>query len=282
MTKIKRINWMSHFQEKSMSELVIPGTHDSFAYDMMITGPNENNMPKIINFIINFWSKTQNKTIEEQLKMGIRYFDIRATKYENEFYTIHSLISIHIDDVLNPIIEFVNNYPNEKIIIDFNHLYMDDKEEFREYVNNKLEGLMNKSNEDLFFIPISKVEKPLFVFMNLSKTEFNYRSHYITSYWHDTNKISQLVEDIKNEEDVDNLHVCQGILTPKQADIILGIILFLFFPSSLEALAENNKNKILTAIGESISQKNIVITDFVDEDLVDICITENITRKIKK
>ena len=45
-------------------------------------------------------------------------------------------------------------------------------------------------------------------------------------------------------------------------------------------MTDNNKDMIYTAIGESISNKNIVIVDYVDEDFVDICLTENYNRML--
>lgn len=277
---MQRHNWMSNFQYKSILDLVIPGSHDSFAYNMMITGPNTNNMPKLFNLFINFWSKTQNKTIHEQLMMGIRYFDLRITKYNGNFYTIHSLISISLEDVLIPIIEFVKRYPTEKIILDFNHLYLEDRNEFKEYIMQRLDGLMIVNSYDNRTKMLNQLDGSIFVFMSGVSNDYIALTDEISSYWHDTNKIIQLVQDIKNEPISNDLSVCQGILTPIQSDVILGIILFLFFPVSLQEMTDNNKNLIYTAIGESISNKNIVIVDYVDEDFVDICLTENYNRML--
>lgn len=275
---MERHNWMSNFQYKSILDLVIPGSHDSFAYNMMITGPNTNNMPKLFNLFINFWSKTQNKTIHEQLMMGIRYFDLRITKYNGNFHTIHSLISISLEDVLIPIIEFVKRYPTEKLILDFNHLYLEDRNEFKEYIMKRLNGLMIINSYANRTKMLNQLDGSIFVFMSGVSNDYIALSDEISSYWHDTNKIIQLVQDIKNEPISNDLSVCQGILTPIQSDVILGIILFLFFPVSLQEMTDNNKNLIYTAIGESISNKNIVIVDYVDEDFVDICLTENYNR----
>ena len=125
---------------------------------------------------------------------------------------------------------------------------------------------------------LNQLDGSIFVFMSGVSNEYIALTDEISSYWHDTNKIIQLVQDIKNEPISNDLSVCQGILTPIQSDVILGIILFLFFPVSLQEMTDNNKNLIYTAIGESISNKNIVIVDYVDEDFVDICLTENYNR----
>ena len=262
---MQRHNWMSNFQYKSILDLVIPGSHDSFAYNMMITGPNTNNMPKLFNLFINFWSKTQNKTIHEQLMMGIRYFDLRLDSDGNNNEAI---------------IEFVKRYPTEKLILDFNHLYLEDRNEFKEYIMQRLDGLMIINSYDNRTKMLNQLDGSIFVFMSGVSNDYIALTDEISSYWHDTNKIIQLVQDIKNEPISNDLSVCQGILTPIQSDVILGIILFLFFPVSLQEMTDNNKNLIYTAIGESISNKNIVIVDYVDEDFVDICLTENYNRML--
>ena len=101
---MRRENWMSYFQNKSINELVIPGSHDSFAYDFKILGPNESGMPRIANLFIKLWAKCQSKTIYEQLLMGIRYFDIRITKYNGEYYTIHSLRAKPVGQIFHDIL----------------------------------------------------------------------------------------------------------------------------------------------------------------------------------
>ena len=94
-----------------LSELNIAGTHDSAtAYVAM------ENM-----------ARCQDKTIEEQLLMGIRLLDIRLTKKGDEFYLVHALADCYSDkektkrmtfgEVLGCCKAFLENNPNETIII---------------------------------------------------------------------------------------------------------------------------------------------------------------------
>ena len=97
--------------EVFLSELNIAGTHDSAtAYVSM------ENM-----------ARCQDKTIAEQLKMGVRLLDIRLTKKGNEFYLIHSLADCFSDkektkrmtfgEVLADCKSFLKENPDETIII---------------------------------------------------------------------------------------------------------------------------------------------------------------------
>ena len=274
---MRRENWMSYFQNKSIHELVIPGSHDSFAYDFKILGPNESGMPRIANLFIKLWAKCQSKTIYEQLLMGIRYFDIRITKYNGEYYTIHSLIAIPVNQILHDILLFIDTFPTEKIILDFNHLYIDDVKEFEEYLKFQIGDKAVSNNNDNIVAAIGTLDKPLFVFVDNDNTSF-FNSDILKSFWHDTNDVNLLTTSMSEESKEGLLRITQAILTPTQTDVLLGIFLFFIFPSSLKALTYKNKQRIYDYLELDIQNKNIIITDFVDEDYVDLCIRENVRR----
>lgn len=274
---MRRENWMSYFQNKSIHELVIPGSHDSFAYDFKILGPNESGMPRIANLFIKLWAKCQSKTIYEQLLMGIRYFDIRITKYNGEYYTIHSLIAIPVNQIIHDILLFIDTFPTEKIILDFNHLYIDDVKEFEEYLKFQIGDKAVSNNNDNIVAAIGTLDKPLFVFVDDDNTSF-FNSDILKSFWHDTNDVNLLTTSMSEESKEGLLRITQAILTPTQTDVLLGIFLFFIFPSSLKALTYKNKQRIYDYLELDIQNKNIIITDFVDENYVDICIRENVRR----
>lgn len=274
---MRRENWMSYFQNKSIHELVIPGSHDSFAYDFKILGPNESGMPRIANLFIKLWAKCQSKTIYEQLLMGIRYFDIRITKYNGEYYTIHSLIAIPVGQILHDILLFIDTFPTEKIILDFNHLYIDDVKEFEEYLKFQIGDKAVSNNNDNIVAAIGTLDKPLFVFVDDDNTSF-FNSDILKSFWHDTNDVNLLTTAMSEESKEGLLRITQAILTPTQTDVLLGIFLFFIFPSSLKALTYKNKQRIYDYLELDIQNKNIIITDFVDENYVDLCIRENVRR----
>ncbi len=274
---MRRENWMSYFQNKSIHELVIPGSHDSFAYDFKILGPNESGMPRIANLFIKLWAKCQSKTIYEQLLMGIRYFDIRITKYNGEYYTIHSLIAIPVGQIIHDVLLFIDTFPTEKIILDFNHLYIDDVKEFEEYLKFQIGDKAVSNNNDNIVAAIGTLDKPLFVFVDDDNTSF-FNSDILKSFWHDTNDVNLLTTSMSEESKEGLLRITQAILTPTQSDVLLGIFLFFIFPSSLKALTYKNKQRIYDYLELDIQNKNIIITDFVDENYVDLCIRENVRR----
>ena len=92
-----------------MWEIVLPCSHDCFTY-------------KIKNFIptpIKIFIQTQSYSIADQLKMGVREFDIRICKYQKnisskiEIWTSHTALCQPLDDLLKVFKEFIISHQSE-------------------------------------------------------------------------------------------------------------------------------------------------------------------------
>lgn len=106
-------NWMKNLPDDLyISEINLPGTHDSAANHVRFK----------------FFSKCQNKNIYEQLKLGVRYIDIRVEKTDDDkLKTVHSIVDCRksasgkekllLDDVLHWCCSFLNENPSETIIL---------------------------------------------------------------------------------------------------------------------------------------------------------------------
>lgn len=94
-------NWMLKIDDKKfISELSIPGTHDSCARN-------------------GFLAECQSWSIEDQLNAGIRYFDLRFRRVDNYFCIHHGFIYEHINfsDVLKKIELYFKDFPSEGVIM---------------------------------------------------------------------------------------------------------------------------------------------------------------------
>ncbi len=109
---VSSADWMANIDGSTkLSAINIPGTHDS-------TTKNVDN---------SLWSKCQDKTIAEQLELGIRYLDIRLDGSDNSgtLYCVHSSSKCYDDNknrldlqaVLNDCYTFLTNHPTETIIM---------------------------------------------------------------------------------------------------------------------------------------------------------------------
>lgn len=59
------------------------------------------------------------------LRLGVRYFDVRISDVEGEWYTKHGLLSAPLSQYLDEFIPFLKNNPGEFIIFDMQHIYFD-------------------------------------------------------------------------------------------------------------------------------------------------------------
>ena len=106
------VNILSKISDNAyLSELNIAGTHDSTtAYVAMENA-----------------ARCQNKTIKDQLSMGVRFLDIRLSRKGDEFYLVHAFADCYSDkektkrltfgEVLADCKSFLNQYPAETLII---------------------------------------------------------------------------------------------------------------------------------------------------------------------
>lgn len=95
-------NWMSGLDDSSLiTHTTIPGTHDS---GCRVGGE---------------FAKCQSWSIREQLKAGIRFFDIRLRCVKNKLYVFHGIINCHLkfEKVVKDCEEFLSKNPSEFIVM---------------------------------------------------------------------------------------------------------------------------------------------------------------------
>lgn len=97
-------NWMGALDEnQKLTAFTIPGTHDSGARYETFSST----------------AKCQNLSIDDQLKAGVRYLDIRGRHYNNTFEIHHGVVyqKINFTNVLNSCKSFLAQNPSETIIM---------------------------------------------------------------------------------------------------------------------------------------------------------------------
>ncbi len=97
-------DWMRDVPDDTyLSDMSIPGTHDS--------GADQGDYLNV---------RTQSLTIDEQLRSGIRFFDIRANHdNDGEFRIFHGCVNLDLDfeDVMDDFVEFLDEHDDETIIM---------------------------------------------------------------------------------------------------------------------------------------------------------------------
>ncbi len=107
-------NWMSYIPDQTpLNKMSIPGTHDSGAERWEYCGGPISNPVD--------WSIiTQSFSIAEQLKMGIRYFDIRVGEtgfFEWGIFHGDNFLDLTFEQVLAQMNNFLEDHPSEGIIM---------------------------------------------------------------------------------------------------------------------------------------------------------------------
>lgn len=95
------IGWMKELDGNTLlSDITIPGTHDTMA---LHGGPA---------------AECQAWNLEDQLKAGIRYLDLRVYAFENTLYLMHGIVYQHstFSKVLDTLKEFLSEFPSETVL----------------------------------------------------------------------------------------------------------------------------------------------------------------------
>jgi len=100
-------HWMSFVKDETLLKRVaIPGSHDSGTKDMP------------------WYSRTQDKSVAEQLRMGIRYFDLRVKIKDGACRIYHGpAYGFYLKDIFGEINAFLDENPSECILLDFQKIY---------------------------------------------------------------------------------------------------------------------------------------------------------------
>lgn len=113
MLNIDTANWMSKLKsELSLTDLSIPGTHDSGTYGDLI-GTD----------LFEAYAKCQNHHFKQQLEDGIRFFDIRIGMFMGNLHIIHGsfpaeyIYKVTLTDVFETFRKFLSSHRGETILI---------------------------------------------------------------------------------------------------------------------------------------------------------------------
>ncbi|KAG7228730.1 hypothetical protein INR49_008508 [Caranx melampygus] len=142
------MDWMSALPEElwdvPLTHLAIPGSHDAMSYCLDINSPlvrSESDCFRLLDRLFHCftrpaifrWATTQDKSIEEQLSMGIRFFDLRIAHKPNDsssdLYFTHVIYThLTVLETLMSVATWLESHPKEIIILACSHLEgMDDR-----------------------------------------------------------------------------------------------------------------------------------------------------------
>lgn len=153
-----------------LGAMVIPGTHDSGAYNIDVTEPCEVQAISAMKFkdlvktpcVAGTLLRAQNRSLGQQLRDGIRYLDLRvgvpidkvvsakrakkppARPFNVPLVLHHELVSVRLTSGIRQIAEFVGEHPKEQVILDFQHFDLPTDSVIRKYYVRALTKMLRK------------------------------------------------------------------------------------------------------------------------------------------
>lgn len=322
--------WMTHLPESvrelPVNRLTLPGTHDSAAYSIDFSNPlgQSSILFKIVNIaaqifsciakIITDWTLTQDKSIREQLDIGVRQLDLRVSLCQktNQFFLLHSFTCIPLEKALIDISDFLNTNEGEVIILnmksDWPHRAILSTETENKLFNSVQrflgESLCKKTPDSQFDDSMSlkqlieRGERVIFSYGKhaveetdtLAEGDFNWSRNSFDTPWPDSSNIDQVINEMKKNVTNDlefspkKINGLSFTLTPQLADVISDIfkrvaLYFTYQPKGVKALAGQFKEEINLFLEEHKDQIRskitVIATDFVDEDFTRAVIQMN-------
>ena len=168
---IHNFDWMKDVPDKTkVSEMTIPGTHDSCSLFGICC------------------ARTQTWTLVEQMKAGIRYFDIRLRRIDNTLRAYHGFVDQKetFDAILAYCFDFLEKYPSETIMMEVISEY-DPKncdksfaELYDEYTKTYTDKIVSYENKD---ITLGEIRGKLFVIKVFEGSTSRIPNFFIQNEW---------------------------------------------------------------------------------------------------
>ncbi|MFA5235495.1 MAG: hypothetical protein WC399_01375 [Bacilli bacterium] len=118
-------------------DIAMLGAHDAFSHLIKTDSPvdpgeaedsllRNETLGKFADGVFVRLARAQKSGAEALLSAGVRYFDVRLSYYENDWYIKHGLISGQLSLYLDEMIPFLKENPGEFIVFDLQHVYFTD------------------------------------------------------------------------------------------------------------------------------------------------------------
>lgn len=268
--KYDPVEWMGKISDDVLiNEIAIPGTHDSGA----------------THSIFDISGKCQDITIDSQLNIGVRFFDIRLKLKDDEFIIVHSFVDqdLKLLDVLESFNDFITNHNEEFLIIsfkeedssvnsslDFNSALIDLLKSYDKFTfDNMLPKTLGEARGKIYILnrfDNSDIGLPAYMGW-MDSTSFDLNNLYVQ----DNYSVDNI--EIKKESIISAFNYAKSSdkVTLNYTSCYLNVL----FPPTYAGTSANTINKWLPSYLESNEVNGIVIVDFATEELVKTIYMEN-------
>ncbi|XXQ39717.1 Phosphatidylinositol-specific phospholipase C X domain-containing protein [Plasmodiophora brassicae] len=139
-----------------LNELALPGSHNSASYAITSCstvpagdlGDSIRPFLKVppVSAVISRWTKCQRYSVFDQLRHGIRYIDARVQycPRTRAMSMCHGVCCILLQDCMRQIRAFLDSYPQEVVIVDFNHVYGADRDDHHDDIVREVVNIIGR------------------------------------------------------------------------------------------------------------------------------------------
>ena len=168
---IHKLDWMKNIpDETKLSKMTIPGTHDSCSLFGICC------------------ARTQTWSLVEQMRAGLRYFDIRLRRINDTLRAYHGFVDQKetFDHILVYAFDFLEKNPSETIIMEIISEYDPEnskksfKDLYEEYTQSYQDKIVSYQNKD---ITLGEIRGKLFVIKVFEGSTSNIPNFLIQNSW---------------------------------------------------------------------------------------------------
>jgi len=281
--------WITNLTKKNpdltLNNLILPGTHNSACHKLTLDCGY--NFP-IVSHIIKNWTLNQKWSVYEQLVNGVRMLDIDISYIDNKFYTSHTFIIDELEDVLEQLKLYNEEYGDIYIIkfICRDNINNENVAELANIINNifKNKIVLPQNYPNVLNTPLSTFinsKQNMIIYMDYQNHMFFNTKLYLYSSWTNDNDISNsicsnniILNQMSGLKTINNnvLMDINWTLTPTYKEVIYGTFCccdfydikswtnlynLLFFD-----FYQKNKNK------NKFTNINVISFDFINTDLI--------------
>ena len=252
---IHNMDWMKDIpDETKISEMTIPGTHDSCALFGICC------------------ARTQTWTLVEQMKAGIRYFDIRLRRINDTLRAYHAFVDQKdtFDKILRYAFDFLEKNPTETIMMEICSEYEPKNctksfiELYDEYTKSYFDKIVSYENKD---IELGKIRGKLLAIKVFEGRTSNIPNFFMQNEWtvnircHINKKKRRIKENIHRAISINNNKIFLNYLSASSD-------YFMMTPYT----AATKCNEVVMRYHGRLG---IVVADYPGEDLIKHLIKQN-------
>ena len=279
--------WITNLTKKNpdltLNNLILPGTHNSACHKLTLDCGY--NFP-IVSHIIKNWTLNQKFSVYEQLVNGVRMLDIDISYIDNKFYTSHTFIIDELEDVLEQLKLYNEEYGDIYIIkfICRDNINNENVAELANIINNifKNKIVLPQNYPNVLNTPLSTFinsKQNMIIYMDYQNHMFFNTKLYLYSIWTNDNDISDsicsnniILNQMSGLKTINNnvLMDINWTLTPTYKEVIYGTFCCCDFYDikswtnlyNLLFFDFYNKNK------NKFTNINVISFDFINTDLI--------------